>query len=128
MGPQRDTMEPMIERRREADLERVPELELALVEPAMCVRRGAPRDVWIFRIAMDLAVADGPLAAPVGGALAREIFWRVAGRVTVGTPSDFKGAVSCKTQIAVEPGAVMNGRALAQVAITLDASVATRPS
>ena len=63
-----------------------------------------------------------------GGAQPKNIFWQIAGQTTLGTTSDFKGIILCKTLIEVNTGAALNGRALAQTAITLDANALTQPS
>ncbi len=81
---------------------------------------GSPTDVWIFEIAQDLTVANGAIINLSGGALASNIFWQVAGQVTLGTTSDFSGIILCQTQIAMQTGASFDGRALAQTAVTLD--------
>jgi hypothetical protein len=81
---------------------------------------GSPTDVWIFEIAQDLTVANGAIINLIGGARASNIFWQVAGQVTLGTTSDFSGIILCQTQIAMQTGATFDGRALSQTAVTLD--------
>ena len=86
---------------------------------------GGANDVWIFQIAGDLTVSNGAIVTLSGGAQAGNVFWQVAGETTLGTTSDFKGIILCQTLIALNTGAVVNGRALAQTAVTLDASTIT---
>ena len=81
---------------------------------------GSPTDVWIFEIAGDLIVANAAIINLIGGARASNIFWQVAGQVTLGTTSNFSGIMLCQTQIAMQTGATFDGRALAQTAVTLD--------
>ncbi len=83
---------------------------------------GTSSDVWIFQIAQDLTVANGAIITLSGGALASNIFWQVAGQVTLGTTSDFKGIILSQTLIEMQNGATLSGRALAQTAVTLDAN------
>lgn len=64
----------------------------------------------------------------IEGAKASNIFWQVAGGVTLGTTADMKGIVLCKTQVIINNGASLNGRALAQTAVTLDANSVTNPT
>jgi hypothetical protein len=78
--------------------------------------------VWIFQIAQDLTVANGAIITLSGGAKASNIFWQVAGEVTLGTSSDFKGIILSQTLIAMQTGATFDGKALAQTAVTLDAN------
>jgi hypothetical protein len=63
-----------------------------------------------------------------GGALAKNIFWQVAGAATIGSTAHFEGIVLGKTIIAVNTGASVNGRLLAQTAITLQMSPVTQPA
>ncbi len=88
---------------------------------------GSATDVWIFQIAQDLTVANGAIVTLSGGAQASRIFWQVAGQVTLGTTAAMKGIILCQTQIAMSTGATLNGRALAQSAVTLDANTVTKP-
>jgi hypothetical protein len=88
---------------------------------------GGSNDVWIFQIAGDLNVGNGAMVTLSGGAQAKNIFWQVAGQATLGTTSNFKGIVLCQTAIVLSTGAAMNGRALAQTAVTLDANAVTVP-
>ncbi len=89
---------------------------------------GTASDVWIFQIAQNLIVANGAIITLSGGAQASNIFWQVAGEVTLGTTSDFKGIILCQTLIDMQTGGTMNGRALAQTAVTLDGSTITGPT
>lgn len=88
---------------------------------------GGANDVWIIQIDQDLTVANGTIVTLAGAAQAKNIFWQVAGQANLGTTADFKGIILCKTQIAFSTGAVLNGRALAQTAVTLDATTVTEP-
>jgi len=89
---------------------------------------GGPNDVWIFQVAGPLNQASATNMTLAGGALAKNIFWQVAGAVTIGSTSHFEGVVLGKTMIAVNTGASVNGRLLAQTAITLQMSPVTQPA
>jgi hypothetical protein len=88
---------------------------------------GADTDVWIFQIAQNLTVSNAAIVTLTGGAQAKNIFWQVAGQTTLGTTADFKGIILCKTLIAMKTGATLDGRALAQTAVTLQANDITAP-
>lgn len=62
-----------------------------------------------------------------GGAQAKNVFWQVAGQATLGTTSNFKGIILSKTLIAFNTGAAISGRALAQTAVTLNATAISQP-
>jgi hypothetical protein len=89
---------------------------------------GSATDIWIFQIAQNLTVANGAVVTLSGGAQASNIFWQVAGQVTLGTTAAMKGIILCQTTIAMGTGATLNGRALAQTAVTLDANSVTVPA
>jgi len=83
--------------------------------------------VFIFQIAQNLTVANSVSVILAGGAQAKNVIWAVAGLTTLGTSSQFKGNILCKTQINVGTSAVLNGTAFAQSQVTLNASTVTKP-
>ena len=89
---------------------------------------GSDVDVWIFQIAQDLTVANGTNVFLEGGALAKNVFWQVAGAVDVGTTAHMEGVVLTQTAITMQTGSSINGRLLAQTAVTLDASTVVEPA
>jgi hypothetical protein len=95
--------------------------------PSAVTLSGGANDVWIFQIAQNLTVGNAAIVTLAGGAQAKNIFWQVAGGVTLGTTSQFKGIILGKTNIAFNTGAVIVGRALAQTAVTLNATSVTHP-
>jgi hypothetical protein len=88
---------------------------------------GGANDVWIFQIAQDLTVSNGAIVTLSGGAQAKNVFWQVAGQTTLGTTSQFKGIILSQTLIGFNTGSTLLGRALAQTAVTLDATTITKP-
>ena len=88
---------------------------------------GLADDVWIFQIAGDLSAASGAIVTLSGGAQAKNVFWQVAGQTTLNTTAQFKGIILCQTLIAMKTGATLNGRALAQTAVTLEQNAVTQP-
>ena len=96
--------------------------------PISVTLSGGPNDVWIFQIAQTLNVGNGAIITLSGGAQAQNIFWQVAGQATLGTTSDFKGIILSQTAIVIDTGAKLNGRALAQTAVTLDADAVAAPT
>lgn len=89
---------------------------------------GGPNDVWIFQVAGALNQAGSTQVTLANGALAKNIFWQVAGSVTLGTNAHFEGIVLGKTLVAVNTGASVNGRLLAQTAVTLQMNAITAPA
>jgi hypothetical protein len=87
--------------------------------PTNVTLQGSATAVWIFQIAGGLTQASATQVMLTGGALPQNVFWQVAGIVSVGTTATLQGEVLCLTQIAVNTGAVVNGRLLAQTQVTL---------
>src|SRR5450759_4300490 len=100
----------------------------AVTIPTDLTLRGSATDVWIFKVAGTLDMAAGMRVILTGGALPQNIFWQVAGVVTLGTTSHFEGIILGQTLIALQTGASINGRLLAQTAVTLDANAVTIPA
>ena len=90
--------------------------------------RGGPNDVWIFQIAGTLKEANGIHVILRGGARAKNIFWQVAGVVSIGTTAMFRGIVLAKRNISPRTGARIRGRLLAQTAVTLKMNTVTQPA
>ena len=84
--------------------------------------KGGPNDIFIFQIAGNLTPGSGTNVVLSGGVQAKNIFWQVAGGagVEIGTTAHMEGTILAKTAIHLRTGASLNGRALAQTAVTLD--------
>jgi hypothetical protein len=82
---------------------------------------------WIFQVAGTLTVSNAVKITLSGSALPENIVWQVAGAVTLGTTSEFVGTLLGKTSIAVQTDATVNGRLLAQTAVTLQMNTVTAP-
>ena len=95
--------------------------------PSNITISGGPNDVWIFQIAGNLTMSSAVNMTLSGGAQAKNIFWQVAGQVTLGTTSHFEGVILSMTGITLQTGASINGRALAQTAVILDNNAVTNP-
>jgi len=87
--------------------------------------QGNSNAVFIFQIAQNLNVGNGAIVTLTGGCQAKNIFWQVAGQATLGTTSNFKGNILSQTLIEMNTGAILNGRALAQTAVTLQSNAVT---
>ncbi len=96
--------------------------------PTNVTLTGDSRDIWIFEIAGNLTLSSSVRVILKGGALPKNIFWQVAGIAGFGTTSHMEGIVLSKTAIVVKTGASVNGRLLAQTAVTLDANAVNKPA
>jgi hypothetical protein len=98
-----------------------------VIIPANVTISGRSTDVWIFQVAGTLNMSSAVNVRLSGGAQAKNIFWQVAGAVTLGTTSHFEGIVLGMTAINLRTGASINGRLLAQTAVTLQKSTVASP-
>ena len=99
----------------------------AVIIPTDVTISGGPNDVWIFQVAGTLTMSSAVKIILSGGAQAKNIFWQTSGAVTLGTTSHFEGIILGKTGINLQTGASINGRLLAQTAVTLQVSTVNRP-
>ena len=88
---------------------------------------GGANDVWIFQISQNLDVSTGKRVILSGGAQAKNIYWQVAGNVTIHATSHVEGVILAKTGITLQTGASLHGRALAQTLVALDNNAITAP-
>jgi hypothetical protein len=73
--------------------------------------QGDPNSVWIFSIDGTLTTgAPGGSISLDNGALAKNVYWRVAGVTTIGPGTLFKGNVFAWQQVNVLAGANITGR------------------
>jgi hypothetical protein len=99
-----------------------------LLVPTDLTLAGGASAVWIFQIAQDLTVSSAVRVFLAGGALAKNVFWQVDGRVELGTTAHLEGVVLTRTSITLRTGASIKGRLLAQTAVSIDGSAVVEPS
>lgn len=99
-----------------------------LLIPTNVTLNGTANDIWIFQIAQDLTMSSGARIVLSGGALPKNIFWQVAGRVELNTTAHAEGIILSQTAITLATGASVNGRLLAQTAVNIDGSTVTQPA
>lgn len=95
--------------------------------PGTLTLNGNATDVWVFKTTGTLGQAAATNVLLTGGALPQNVFWQVAGAVTVGTTAQFKGIILGQTAVTFGNGSSIDGRILAQTAVTLDATTVTQP-
>jgi len=87
--------------------------------------------VYVIRTTFGLTQAAGTQVLLTGGAVAENVFWVFDDTVsiggTAGGTTKMAGVILAKTNIVVGTNATVNGRLLAQTAVTLDQSTITQP-
>jgi hypothetical protein len=99
-----------------------------LLIPTDVTLSGLATDVWVFQVAQDLVLSSGVRVHLAGGAVPRNVFWQVAGFVELGTTAHLEGVVLTQTAATLRTGASINGRLLAQTAVSLDGSTVVAPA
>jgi type VI secretion system secreted protein VgrG len=87
--------------------------------------------VYIFQIdpATTLVTASGASVSLIGGAQPCQVFWVVGSSATLATSTSFVGTIMALQSIAMQTGALLNGRALARNgAVTLDTNRIIQPT
>jgi hypothetical protein len=88
---------------------------------------GAATDVFIIQMTGNLLQTANTKMTLSNGALAKNIFWQVAGEVVVGEGADIQGVLLVKTAVTFKTKSSMSGRVLAQTACTLQVATMTGP-
>lgn len=88
---------------------------------------GGASDVWILQISNDLDLSTATSVLLAGGAQAENIYWQVAGDVTIHADAHMEGVILSQTAITLQTNASLHGRALAQSLIALDDNAITAP-
>ena len=88
---------------------------------------GNSTDVWIFQITGDVLISAAMRMTLAGGALAKNIFWQVAGTVTVGAGAHVEGNFICMTSITMQTGSSINGRLLSHTNVALQMATVVKP-
>ena len=99
----------------------------SVVIPTDITITGKSTDIFIFQVAGTLTVSSSVKVILAGGVQAKNIFWQVSGAATFGTTSHFEGNVLGQTAINLKTGASINGRMLAQTAVTLEMNTVNKP-
>jgi hypothetical protein len=81
--------------------------------------QGGENDVFIVQGNKSLVQAAGTNVKLEGGAQAKNIFWQIAGQVSVGASSQLQGILLVKEDVLFETGSYLNGRVLSQTACNL---------
>jgi hypothetical protein len=75
---------------------------------------GNPDAVWIFQAGSTLITTVNSNIVLMGGAKSSNVFWQVGSSATLGSGSHFEGSILASASIAINSGATLTGRALAQ--------------
>jgi hypothetical protein len=86
---------------------------------------GSDTDIFIIQMTGDLMLAANKSVTLTGGVLPENIFWQVAGNVSVMAGASMKGILLVKTDVTFITGSTLNSRVLAQTACVLQKATIT---
>jgi hypothetical protein len=81
---------------------------------------GDPNAVFVVQVNGALSLGAGAQIVLTGDAQASNVFWQVNGAFSVGANGEFAGTVLASTTGTIGTGALVNGRVLAETAVTMD--------
>ncbi|HEY0225039.1 MAG TPA: ice-binding family protein, partial [Mycobacterium sp.] len=81
---------------------------------------GNPNAVFVIQVDGALSLGAGAQVKLIGDAQASNVFWQVNGAFSVGAGGEFAGTVLASTTGGIGAGALVNGRVLAETAVTTD--------
>jgi hypothetical protein len=97
---------------------------VALTETTLLDAAGNPDAVWIFKSAGALVTAEGTQVRIIHGGHAANVYWQIAGSVTLGVETTFAGSILSHGRITLERGATLSGRVLAlSGAVSLETNI-----
>jgi hypothetical protein len=86
----------------------------SIVIDADITLHGGPCDVFIFQTSGDIVVQDDKKITLSGGVQAKNIYWQVAGYVSIGSGVHFEGTILSKTAVTMKTASSLNGKILSQ--------------
>jgi hypothetical protein len=86
---------------------------------------GTDTDIFILQTTGSVVQAANTIVTLTGGALAKNVFWQVAGLVDVGAGAHLEGVLLVKTSVTFKTGSSLLGRVLAQTACNLQMATIT---
>ena len=89
---------------------------------------GSAEHIFIIQMTGSLLVAENVFVNLTGGALAKNIFWQVAGTARVEQGAHMKGILLVKTAVTFLTGSNLDGRILAQTRCNLEVATITEPT
>ncbi len=95
--------------------------------PGNLTLNGSATDVWVFKTTGTLNQSTGTQVILTGGALPQNVFWQVAGGVTVQSNAVMEGVVMSATNIQLVTGASEHGRLLARTGVLMDSNTVVQP-
>lgn len=95
--------------------------------PGTLTLNGNATDVWVFKTTGTLSESTNVQVLLTGGALPQNVFWQVAGGVTIQGGAHIEGVVMSATNIQLVTNATVKGRLLAKTGVLMDSNTVVQP-
>lgn len=83
--------------------------------------------VYVFQFAQTLTQNASTQVILTNGALPQNVFWQVAGAVSIGASAHMEGVILSGSNIALVTSATVKGRLLAKTSVAMDNNTVTQP-
>ncbi len=83
--------------------------------------------VYVFQFGQTLTQDVSTQVILTGGALPQNVFWQVAGAVSIGTSAHMEGVILSASNIALVTSATVKGRLYSATDVSMDANTVTQP-
>ena len=83
--------------------------------------------VYVIKTTQGLTQAANTQVNLTNGALPENVFWQVAGNVSIGSGAHMEGVILSATNITLVTGATVKGRLLARTGVLMDSNTVTQP-
>jgi Ice-binding-like len=83
--------------------------------------------VYVFKTTATLTQAASTSVNLTNGALPQNVFWQVAGAVSIGASAHMEGVILSASNIALVTSATVKGRLLSKTAVAMDTNTVTQP-
>lgn len=100
---------------------------VAITIPGTLTLNGSATDVWVFKTTQTLDQSTGISVLLTGGALPQNVFWQVAGNVTIQGTAHMEGVILTASHIQLITGATVKGRLFGATGVLMDSNTVTQP-
>lgn len=83
--------------------------------------------VYVIKTTGNLTQAAGTQVSLSGGAVPQNVFWQVAGTVSIGSSAHMEGVILSASNIALTSSATVKGRLFSKTSVAMDANTVTQP-
>jgi len=95
--------------------------------PGNLTLNGSATDVWVIKTTGTLSQTAATQVLLTGGALPQNVFWQVAGVVSIGSSAQMQGVIMSASDINLITSATVKGRLYSKTTVAMDNNTVTQP-